>query len=68
MGSPKAAKAPKPPPMDAAAAAAATEGLLGVTWDALRNKFKARIHYERKERFLGRCVSLWMGVPCRAVS
>lgn len=29
-------------------------GLLGVTFDIHRNKWKARFHYNKKERFIGR--------------
>lgn len=29
-------------------------GLLGVTFDIRRNKWKARFNYNKKERFLGR--------------
>jgi hypothetical protein len=30
--------------------------LLGVTLDSRRGKYKARVHYANKERYLGRCV------------
>jgi len=29
-------------------------GLLGVTFDIHRNKWKARFHYNKRERFIGR--------------